>query len=294
MATPLRTQLLAVLFSMVMQTQLFTTVLCMKLVEQELMTLDEPIGNFLPTIEHVNPAITIRQLMQHTSGLDEIPQFGANVVGNPDKAWTYDDILSLLKAPVFEPGTDFHFSVINYILLAMITENIAGKTYVELIHEIITVPLKLKNTYLEGFDQIPANRPHPWWDNQDRGDESRVALGTAFRSLAAIVSTPSDMTKFYDAVFNNNFLSNESLSQITNFNVNTDYGPKGLGGLGIEYFNGQQYWFYETGGIGYSAMMIYSPTCRNVLCLSSNAFEETEFKKIMKFGWEMSDGLCGK
>lgn len=283
----------SMLFSVNSQTETFTAVLCMKLVEQDLISLDDVIGDYLPDITNVNPNATIRQLLQHNSGLDEnYNDFLFEVYLNPAKEWTYSDIFSHIALPNFEPGEQIQWHVINPILLGNIVEVVTGKTYKQLIHEWITVPLELENTYVEAFDEIPNRRAHPWFDDEvDHHGESRTAIGTALRASWAIVSTPSDMVNFYNAVFNDGFLSDESINQMSIFKDDPAfYGEQGLGIIRRTY-NGTEFWFHPGVEFGYHSFTIYDPGCGDVISIATNG-TFTGWEHFENFAWNMIGALC--
>ncbi len=134
----------------------FAAATALQLVREGKIRLDERIEKYLgnekwfPRLPNAKD-ITVRQLMNHTSGLIRYEfkeQFTKDLTANPDKIWKPKELLSYLfdeKAP-FEAGKGWDYSDTNYIVLGMIIEKVTGrKFYTEAANRILK-PLKLKNT----------------------------------------------------------------------------------------------------------------------------------------------------
>jgi D-alanyl-D-alanine carboxypeptidase len=153
----------------------YAVALLMQMLDRDLFSLDDKLlGHFpdkpwlnrLPNIE----MITIRMLLQHTSGLPEYVMQAAtwdSLSTNPDKIWTYYDRMELIfdHASVHEPGKGWAYSDTNYILLGMLIEKLSQRTYYELLSTEIFIPENLRHTYaairrdLEGLPQGYSELP---------------------------------------------------------------------------------------------------------------------------------------
>ncbi|MBK7871029.1 MAG: beta-lactamase family protein [Saprospiraceae bacterium] len=126
----------------------------LKLVEQGKLKLDEPISTYLgkeiwfDSIPNAR-SITVRMLMNHTSGVPEHVQneaFLKRTAQEPDKIWTpLECIRYIFGKGLFEAGKDWGYADTNYIILGMIMEKITGKQYYDLANELILKPSGLKN-----------------------------------------------------------------------------------------------------------------------------------------------------
>jgi CubicO group peptidase (beta-lactamase class C family) len=115
----------------------FTVALVLRLVERGLVDLDAPAGDYLPDFP---PAqyFTVRQLIQHTSGL---------IVGD---ALPYLSLLEAAEAGLqFEPGTASLYSRAGYYLLGLIIEETLGRSYTQALHEELLEPLGLSETNMD-------------------------------------------------------------------------------------------------------------------------------------------------
>ena len=129
----------------------FTAVVTMQLVQEGKITFDEPIETYLPGLirgEGIDGSkITVRQLLQHTSGLPEYSdQIGLDdPFANRDKYYSARDTLDLAlsKPAAFEPGSQFKYTNTNYIVLSLLAEKVTHRPLAEQITQRIIEPLGL-------------------------------------------------------------------------------------------------------------------------------------------------------
>jgi D-alanyl-D-alanine carboxypeptidase len=134
-------------------TKTFTSVLVLKLVEEGKLSLDDPLIKWFPGVPNAE-AITIRQLLNHTSG---IPEFIPKVMMRsifPSTYWKPQEIVDIItrEKPLFTPGSDWEYSNSNYFLLGLIAEELSGKSFTQLLHEQIIDPLQLEHTYFIPYE----------------------------------------------------------------------------------------------------------------------------------------------
>ncbi|MGZ8376194.1 MAG: serine hydrolase domain-containing protein [Gemmatirosa sp.] len=140
----------------------YVAAVAMQLVHEGTLDLDAPISRYLGSLPWFArlpnaQAITVRQLMNHTSGLVRYefdPRATAVLREQPMKAWTPEERLSYLldTAAPFAAGAGWDYSDTNYIVLGMIVERLTGRTYYDELRRRILGPLQLTNT-------IPSDRP---------------------------------------------------------------------------------------------------------------------------------------
>ncbi len=158
-------------------TKLYTAAIVMRLCEQGLLALDDPMAKYLPKElvqgihvykgQDYSTQITIRQLLSHSSGIaDYYDQKGADgkslfeiFVENPDRRWSVDQTIERAKKdlkPRFPPGERTFYSDTNFQLLGKIIEAVAGTSVQAAYGQLIFQPLGLKHTYLVGYggDQV--------------------------------------------------------------------------------------------------------------------------------------------
>ena len=196
--------------------------LALSLIERGVLALDDPLEKWLPPSPPIDGRISIRQLLNMTSG---IPDF----VGHPkspfrigfvridfEKTWTWDEIRSVLVGePSFERGTRCEYSSTNYIALKRVIEVAAKSRLPTLLEDRLLKPNLLDHTLADFSKPVPERMhvAHGWFDTNDDG----IADDISGRSTNWIVSlcpmlvysTPGDMVKWSDALFHRKTVLNE-------------------------------------------------------------------------------------
>ena len=252
----------------------FTAALCLKLQEENKLNLDDPISTWLPSINKVKPNTTLRQLLNHQSGIasyTESAAFNEVVNGsNPAKVWTTSEILDMIGEPLFQPGKGLSYSNTNYILAGMILEKVSNKTYKDLLKEKILTPLGLENTYVEGFETVKGTIAHPHTNGNDIFSTSRIAFGTISWAAGCLVSTSGDLNKWWKA-YSKDFLSEASKAQARNFQTQEGADVRyGIGLLEMD-INGKKYEGHDGSTIGYDCFSYYSQDKKQIITVMANS-----------------------
>lgn len=204
-------------------TKMFTAATVMQLVDEGLLVLDAPVLDYVDH-EYVSGDVTVRDLLQHTSGV-------------PDYLVVVNDVLRrcpenidpwelIENDPVFAPGTDWEYSNTNYLILGELMEAVTGKAPAAAIRERIIDPLGLDATYLEGSEPGPPPVPAVA-DFFDTGP-GPITCNTPMWPDAtdgAMISSVDDLDRFMRALFDGNLVSADSLAEMIAVN---EYGY-GLG-----------------------------------------------------------------
>ncbi|WP_406454690.1 beta-lactamase family protein [Streptomyces sp. NBC_00876] len=226
-------------------TKPFVATVMLQLVGEHRVELDAPVERYLPGIVrgHGNDGrvITVRQLLQHTSGLPDYlgslnPQ---DVLKDPlahyDARALVD--IALANPPVFEkPGTEWSYSNTNYLLAGMIIEKVTGRTYGEEIQRRIIAPLGLHETSVPG-DASAIPGPHPRGYARPGADAPLLDVTAINPSVAGaaggMISSGTDMNRFLDALVRGELLRPAQLRQMMTTRPTGD--PHGRAyGLGLE------------------------------------------------------------
>lgn len=274
------------LFGFASVSKTYVAALVLKLVEEKKLSLDDPIKHWLPNMRFVDSTITIRQLLNHTSGLYRyqgtpkwFQEMGTN---NDEKIWRPEEIIAtFLGEPVGKPGSVWGESAADYVLLGMIIEKATGENAANLLREKIILPLNLKHTYLYP-DEINSSEKlaHFWWDINHTGKpsdvfplKSKIPLASMFSSVwtsGAIFSTAEDLAIFSKSLFENRILSDSSFKQmITPIQIGNS--PKYGFSVVIDTIEGKTvYW--HTGGAGYTSVFFYIPDDKLSIAVLCNSF----------------------
>ena len=262
-------------------TKTFVAVLVMKMVEEGKVKLDEPIETYLPGIVKGQGVdgkkITVRQLLQHTSGL---PEFSSEL---PDFFAIRNDYVSprdildmaLTRPAQFAPGAKFTYTNTNYIVLGLLAERVGKRPIAEQIEVKIVKPLGLKHTYMPGPGEKTLRGKHPrGYHNRNNKPGKLEDITDLNPSMAwtagAMVSTPSELNKFAQSIHDGTLLRQASVAEMKKGVSAPEVG--GEYGLGIysQKLSCGVAWGH-TGGIpGYATSVLVGPN-GNAGMIATNA-----------------------
>lgn len=189
-------------------------------------------------------AITIRMLMNHTSGLVRYEfkeQFTKDLTANPAKTWKPEELLSYLfdtKAP-FAAGEGWDYSDTNYIVLGMIIERVTGKRYYDLVKERLLKPLKLNETVpsdrrrIAGLVQGYAGANNPFGGTDAMIVNGEFVINPQFEwTGGGMASTSADLARWAKALYEGRAFKPEMLEKMLD-GVQSKLGPNVKYGLGV-------------------------------------------------------------
>ncbi len=195
----------------------FTALAVMQLVDEGRVSLDEPVCTYLPWFEladsKASQAITVRELLSHTSGLGPYAEFGvASVTGEGDSiGWLVERMKKLkLTAP---PGTKFQYNNANYIILGKLIQIVSGMTYEDYIRQNIFEPLGMARSYFlnEGTapEEIKKNRMAAGYRTIFGFPAvSGLPYRTDFTPAAGVITCSEDLAKYMLALINGGMYGN--------------------------------------------------------------------------------------
>lgn len=257
-------------------TKTFTAALVLKLAEEEKLSLDDTIGKWLRSFPNIDSTITLRQLLNMTSGINifhQHPNWYRTMWGRLDRFWKPEEILdSYVGEPLFEPGTWWRYSDTNYILLGMIIESASGTSFEKLLRERILDPLEMTSTYLEKDPKAsltPIAHPFADW-NGDRKLEDHIGhLEPSYYSSAwsawGMFSTSTDLVKWIRIHSEGHAMQSPSRDEMINFiplkiKNGGRFGITGYGLGMIRISDGEREFIGHTGeGLGYHSLAFHSP-----------------------------------
>jgi CubicO group peptidase (beta-lactamase class C family) len=137
-------------------TKQFTAAAIMRLVEQDKVSLDDSIRKYVPEIAPLDG--TIRQLLTHTSGIDDYFTKLTDGFTPMTNAQMIAFIKAQPNASLFPPGRSWSYSNSGYYLLGMVIERVTGKSYADVLREMFFEPLAMTSTSYCGI--APAS-PSP-------------------------------------------------------------------------------------------------------------------------------------
>lgn len=233
-------------------TKTYTATAIMLLGEDSLIKLDETIDKYLP--KDVNSKIsnsnniTIRNLLNHRSGIPdylEETKYFLDIISDPTQhkdAYLFLDYIDN-KPAEFSPDERYFYSNTNYLLLAIIMDNILKHNHTEYFKEKIFSPFNLDNTYYEKGQNvnIPQGTVNSYW-NQKGSDIVNISdlQQNCYRTLIGedgILATSADYASFFSQLLKGDIVSDNSLNEMNLFKGTVDDGYYGFG-LEPDDFNG--------------------------------------------------------
>lgn len=196
-------------------TKIYTATMILQMVEERKLALETTLDRFFPEIANAE-IITIKEMLNHTSGVHDFTDSGEVTA----KSQRQTDMVEMISKfdPDFQPGEKFQYSNSNYLLLGYIIEKLDSVSYSKALSNRISSKIALSDTYygVGSLDRIENKSLSYRWDNDkwvevDEGDFSGLVPGGA----GSIVSTPSEMVSFIEALFGGQLVSEKSLAEMT-------------------------------------------------------------------------------
>ena len=255
-------------------TKTFVAVVVLQLAQEGKIDLGATVDSFLPDLPAAS-RITTRQLLQHTSGLNEYLDSKA-VLDDARREWGARELIAVAvaKGPVAEPGAGFHYSNTNYLLLGEIIEKVTSRPWYAEVRSRIIEPLGLRHTGYSGEPSAPrlgtgyVIRDGRFVEATDRWHPS---IGGA---AGGMYSTTADLMAFTLALFEGNLLDARHAAEMRTFVAGEDYGyVRHAYGLGLERYTLNNLTVLGHMGTGsvHSAFIGYDPTSRVAVAVQINA-----------------------
>lgn len=201
-------------------TKTFTAAALLKLVERGALSLDDAVCRFIHDLG-LPKAITIRRLLNHTSGLPnytELEDYGPSVAAMPGQPWKEDRIFDLIREGTrdFAPGCGWHYSNTGYFLLRKVIETLSTRSFADALAQLVIEPLGLESTFVA--ESLSPERLTPGYSrdlNPGRRMENiarKYHPGWCYTGL--IASSAADTVKFYNDLFSGKLLPDALLAQL--------------------------------------------------------------------------------
>lgn len=200
-------------------TKSFISAAILRLYDQKTLFLDDSVSKWLPNFV-LNDSITIRHLLNHTSGLADYgnsKEYYNDLQKTSTRSWNKEQFLKFAsdQGLLFQPGKGWNYSNIGYFLLKEILCKVTGMTFSDALKMHVYVPLKLKNTFIiETIEDMKKVTPgysdifgEAYADVRTKYDPGWVAHGL-------VASSTSETSKFYKNFICGDFLSKKTLTEL--------------------------------------------------------------------------------
>ncbi len=272
-------------------TKAFTSVLLLQLEAERHLSIDDPLGRWLPQYPQWRD-VTIRRLLNMTSGIatyDDQPAWYADYAADPHTYFSPERLVGyVLGAPA---TSGYSYSNTNYVLAEMIIERVTGTSYQDQLYSRIIEPLCLRDLYYREHvypTSVTSREPAGYFFNDQfplpqllGRDVSRDTLSWA-RGAGGIISTTSDMTRWERALYGGRLLPPQQQAELQSL-VSTSTGqpiastsatdPQGFG-LGVAQLTDEElgtFWFYQGESLGFRALHAYFPDSGLIIAFGLNS-----------------------
>jgi D-alanyl-D-alanine carboxypeptidase len=213
------------------ETKTFLATVVLQLVDEGRLTLDDKVERVLPGVVH-DDRITVRQLLNHTSGLHEVlatlpsPR-SAEFLKIRYKTWTTEELVARATAyPVdFDPGSKVQYNNTGYLVLGLIVEKLTGNSYGEEIKHRIIQPLQLKSTSVPGTNPFILGPHARGYLPLEQGLVDITHVNPSILNAAGeIISTTHDLNRFFQALLDGDLLPAHLLNEMQSTAHESQYG----------------------------------------------------------------------
>jgi D-alanyl-D-alanine carboxypeptidase len=193
-------------------TKTFVAAAILQLAEEGRLDLDDALEVHLPGLSSISGKITIRQLLDHTSGLADVfnDTTRKGLEDHPEHAWTTSEVFKTIHAPWYQPGEGWAYANTNYYLLGLVIERITRSSLDDELQARLLEPLGLSHTrVLTGA--------------ADDGGPLAPAWATIFWASGAMTASAADLARWGDALYDGSVLGDASGDAMIKLNQD-DYG----------------------------------------------------------------------
>jgi len=250
-------------------TKQFTATSILMLVDEGKLSLNDSIRQHFPEFPEFADGITIRNILQHTSGIEDYEP----IYGDRFPAQVTDrgvvEIISKTEGTMFAPGSQYSYSNSGYAILAVLVENLSGKTFPEFLQENIFTPLAMSNTValVGGVTMVP-NRSFGYSVADGNVTFSDQSAWSAVLGDGGIYSSVEDLFKWDQALYDNGLISAELRAESWTPGLE-NYGF----GFRIDSYNGYKRYHHSGSTSGFRNHMQQYPDERLTVIILTNRAE---------------------
>lgn len=265
----------------------FTAMAIMILADRKKLSFDDPITKFFPEFPSTGKKITIRHLLNHTSGLiayediipkdTTIPVLDINVLR----------LLQEQKTTYFTPGSQFRYSNTGFAFLALIVEKASGQTFASFLKDNIFEPLHMDNTlaYEAGISTVP-HRTFGYSDKDGGFAKTDQSLTSSVLGDGGVYSSVNDLYKWDQALYTTKLVSKKIFNEAYTAGPSTEHdGIKYGFGWYISEYRGLRNIYHTGDSIGFRTYLSRFPDQKFTVIILSNHHDV----KLPEIGKKITD-----
>ena len=258
-------------------TKTFVATVVLQLVGEKKLRLGDSVERWLPGVVPNGKRITVRQLLNHTSGLFDAGgdrDFVAAAFRDPLRDWTPRRMVAIATAhkPYFAPGASWAYSNTNYFVLGLIVEAATGHSLTSELRHRIFAPLRLRATSLPAAPRIAGGHAHGYFLHPL--EDVTVGSPSVVWASGALVSNADDLARFFNALLGGRLVRPDLLQAMeTMVPASLALTGEFAYGLGLEKVPGPcgALWGHSGGSPGYVASAFNSKDGSRQVVVLANA-----------------------
>ncbi|MFB6892041.1 serine hydrolase domain-containing protein [Kitasatospora sp. NPDC056327] len=270
-------------------TKTFAATVVLQLVGERRLGLDDPIERHLPGLVPNGTAITVRQLLNHTSGIRNFtddPRFDTEgeealerwlTVGRWSTYRPLDVVrIATARPPYGSPGSGWWYSNTNYVLLGLIVERVTGRTWAQETERRIIRPLGLRDTSMPDTSvTVPGPHAHGYAERPGGPADVTLQNPSAYGAAGAGISSARDLARFNAALLGGRLLRPAELDAMKQ---QVDTGLGFTYGLGLSRHPGAcgEFWGLTGGIAGYGTLVTGTADGRRQVVVSVNPYHRSD------------------
>jgi D-alanyl-D-alanine carboxypeptidase len=250
----------------------FTAASILLLAEEGKLSLDDPVGRWLPDLTRANE-VTIRQLLSMTSGYQDY--------------WPQDYVMPSIMKPVspeeilkgwaqkpldFEPGTKWQYSNTNYVAAGVIVKRLSGMSVLDFLHHSVFDPLGMKSVFDCDSSALPAGAPNPYHRYGLGPPRPAPEEGKGWLFAAGeLAMTASDLAKWDISMIDQAILKPQSYREMERAELLKNGASSQYGlGIGVSLVNGRRVLAHSGEVSGFTALNAVYPDDRAAVIVLTN------------------------
>ncbi len=255
-------------------TKQFSSAIAMRMIERKELALDDELSQFVPDFPLQGRTVTVRHLLNHTSGIPSYTDIGEEWRAKWPLELTHEELLALVagKPFKFEPGASWSYNNSGYYLLGMVLEKVSGKSYAQLVLDELAVPLGLERTRYDSNVELIKNRAQGYTMRDGTKVNDQMIGMNQPGAAGGLLSTAGDLARWMVALRGGKVVSPESFAAMTEGTKSGDGTGKNYGyGLGLGEFEGRKRIEHGGGIFGFNSMLAWYPADDVVVAVISSS-----------------------